>query len=113
MCELDDRNKNHRSIKERICGHCENPETVIITRTADDDIALEELTKDAVLEAVRAHLESSRRTYEERMDNNDIVYVLKECWVEGTLLYVKVKLLPVERGVQKMLIISAHPPRRW
>lgn len=111
--ELDDKNIDHRSVKERICGHCERPESVVTTRTADDDIALGALTKAAVLEAVRGHIESKRRVFMERMDNNDLVYVMTDCDVGGTVLYVKVKLIRGQAGAEKMLIISAHPPRRW
>jgi hypothetical protein len=113
LAELDDKNIDHRSVKERICGHCQRPEDVDITRTADDDLALILLTKTAVLEAVRAHIEAKRRVYAERMDNNDLVYVMTDCDVEGTILYVKVKLIPARSAAEKMLIISAHPPRRW
>jgi hypothetical protein len=113
LAELDDKNIDHRSVKERICGHCGRPEGVVTTRTADNDLALIPLTKVAVLEAVHAHVEAKRRVHLERMDNNDLVYVMTDCDVGGTVLYVKVKLIPGESGTEKMLIISAHPPRRW
>jgi len=113
LCELDERNIYHRAALERICGHCVAPESVVITRTADQDLALIPLNKKEVLDAVKFHLENKRKTNIERMDNNDLVYVFPSCDVQGIELYVKLKLLKGEGNVQKMLIISAHPPRRW
>jgi hypothetical protein len=113
LWELDDRNLDHRSVKERISGHCGTPENVVITRTADNDLAIIPLTKNAVLEAVRTHLSANRRVHGDRMDNGDLVYIVTDCNVEGSILYVKLKLLQGKEGSERMLIISAHPPRRW
>ena len=112
MWELDDRNAEHGAAKSRICAHCEKTETVQITRTADTDLAIIPLTKDAVLEALRFHIQAKGRIYADRMDNGDLVYVVTECEVDGSVLYVKVNLLE-RSGEEKMLVISAHPPRRW
>ena len=83
-----------------------------MTRTADIDLSLIPLTKDAVLEALRLHIQGKRRVYFDRMDNNDLVHVVTDCEVDGTILYVKVKFLGAA-GEERMLVISAHPPRRW
>jgi hypothetical protein len=83
-----------------------------MTRTADVDLALIPLTKDAVLEALRLHIQGKRRVYGDRMDNGDPVHVVTECEISGTILYVKVKFLGAT-GRERMLVISAHPPRRW
>ena len=112
MWELDDGNPGHCAAKERICGHCVKPESVYMTRTADVDLALIPLTKDAVLEALRLHIQGKRRVYGDRMDNGDPVHVVTECEISGTILYVKVKFLGAT-GRERMLVISAHPPRRW
>lgn len=112
MWELEDRNLGHCAAKERICGHCVTPESVQMTRTADVDLGLIPLTKDAVLEALRLHIQGKRRIYGDRMDNGDQVFVVTDCEVDGTILYVKVKFLGAA-GAERMLVISAHPPRRW
>lgn len=112
MGELDERNSSHRSVMERICRHCKAACTTLITRTAENDIALASLTKAMVLDALHFHVQARRRIFEERMDNADIVYVVTSCDVCGVELYVKVKLLS-RGGAEKMLVISAHPPRRW
>jgi hypothetical protein len=110
--ELDDQNAQDCEIKAKICGHCDRPQSVPITRTAIRDLGLIPLTKDAVLEVVKEHINLKRRVFTDRMDNGDTAYIIEECTVEGTLLYVKVKFFK-EDGAESMLIISAHPPRRW
>jgi hypothetical protein len=70
------------------------------------------LTKDAVLEAVKEHIDLKRRVCTDRMDNGDTAYIIQDCKVEETVLYVKVKFFEKDE-VDLMLIISAHPPRRW
>jgi len=70
------------------------------------------LTKDAVLEAVKEHIHLKRRVYTDRMDNGDTAYIMGDCKVEETVLFVKVKFFKKGKD-ESMLIISAHPPRRW
>ena len=111
--ELDDRNAQDCEIKGRICGFCEDPQSVRITRTATQDLGLIPLTKDGVLETVKEHITLKRRVFTDRMDNGDTAYIIEECTVEEIKLYVKVKFFRKEDGVEAMLIISAHPPRRW
>jgi hypothetical protein len=110
--ELDDRNQQDREVKTRILGHCENPRSVSITRTALQDLGLIPLTKDAVLEVVKEHIELKRRMFTDQMDNGDVAYIIRECTVDGTILFVKAKFFQ-NNGVQAMVIVSAHPPRRW
>jgi hypothetical protein len=111
--ELDGRNTRDCEIKAKICGYCENPQSVRITRTATQDLGLIPLTKDAVLEIVKEHITLKRRVFTDRMDNGDTAYIIEECTVEETNLYVKVRFFKQEDGAEAMLIISAHPPRRW
>ena len=112
MRELDDRNTQDSELKAKICKHCSNPTTVVITRTAIQDLGLIPLTKDAVLETVREHIELKRRVFTDIMDNRDAAYIIPECDVEGAVIYVKVKFVEGRNG-ELMVLISAHPPRRW
>jgi hypothetical protein len=110
--ELDEWNAQDNEIKAKICKHCESPENISITRTALDDLGLIPLTKDVVVEAVFEHINLKRRMYTDIMDNKDIAYIFKDCNVDGTPLYVKVKFF--KKGeIESMLIFSAHPDRRW
>lgn len=112
MRELVEWNAQDNEIKAKVCKHCESPQNVLITRTALEHLGLISLTKDAVAEAVIEHINLKRRMYTDMMDNKDIAYIFKNCDVDGTLLYVKVKF--VKRGeTESMLILSAHSDRRW
>jgi hypothetical protein len=110
--ELDDNNCQDRETKEKICKHCESSKTVSITRTANNDLGIIPLTKDALLEAVRAHILARWRVHSDTMDNGDTAYIILQCTVEEVSLYVKVRFFEKEDG-EAMLVISAHPPRRW
>jgi hypothetical protein len=110
--ELDDKNPDDKAIKAKICWYCDVPKLVQITRTALDDIGLIPVTKEAILEAVKVHISAGWRVFTDRMDNGDFAYIINECSVEATVLYVKVKFFQLNKG-ERMLIISAHPPRRW
>jgi hypothetical protein len=110
--ELDDRNSQDSEIKQKICKHCECPKEVSITRTALQDLGLIPQTKDAVLNALKEHIELKRRVFTEKMDNGDTAYIVPDCPLEGECLYIKVKFLK-KGDTEKMLIISAHPPRKW
>jgi hypothetical protein len=110
--ELDEWNAQDSEIKAKVCKHCESPKNVSITRTALDDLGLIPLSKDAVVEAVKEHINLKRRMYTDVMDNKDIAYIFKDCDVDGTLLYVKVRFF--KKGeIESMLIFSAHLDRRW
>lgn len=112
MRELDDRNSEDSKIKAKIREHCQCPRSVPITHTATNDLGLVPLTKDAVLEALKEHIEFKRRVFTDVMDNGDVAYIVKECAVQESILYVKVKFFE-RQGKEAMLIVSAHPPRRW
>jgi hypothetical protein len=110
--DLDDKNPDDKAIKSRICCLCGIPRLVHITRTALDDIGLIPLTKEGVLQAVREHISGNRRVSTDRMDRGDTAYIIEECLVQGNVLYVKVSFF-VRNNEERMLIISAHPPRKW
>lgn len=112
MRELDDRNPQDSEIKRKICKQCECPQEVSIARTALQDLGLIPLTKGAVLQMLKEHIELKRRVFTDQMDNRDTAYFVPECALEDGCLYVKVKFFK-KGDTQKMLIMSAHPPRRW
>ncbi len=112
MRELDDRNCEDWAVKTKICGFRQCPALVHMTRTADTDLGIIPITKDALLGAVEEHLENKRRVFTDRMDNGDIAYIITECHLEDAVLYVKVRFFRYE-DQERMLVISAHPPRRW
>jgi hypothetical protein len=110
--ELDDKNDLDKSAKLRICEFCSEPSTVIVTRTAERDSALEGVTKAGVLESVRSHVQTGKPIHAEYMDNGDLAYILRECAIEKIILYVKLKFSKTD-GEERMVVISAHPNRRW
>lgn len=112
MRELDDRNSDDCAVRSKIVSFCLSPSLVHMTRTADTDLGIAPATKDALLEAVREHITAKRRMFTDRMDNSDTAFIITECTVEETVLYVKVKFFR-KGDAENMLIISAHPPRRW
>jgi hypothetical protein len=110
--ELDAKNSDHKAIKWKICEFCRVASTVQLTKTALTDLGLIPLTKAAVLEALHKHVESGRRVYSDRMDNGDITFVTTDCSVGEVILYIKVRFYKLNNQ-ERMLVISAHPPRRW
>lgn len=112
MRELDDGNSDDHAIKAKICEFCQTPSEVHVTRTATNDMALIPITKDALLSAARDHICAKRRVFTDRMDNNDVAYIIPECAGADAILYVKAKFFKLN-DKEQMLIISAHPPRRW
>jgi hypothetical protein len=112
--ELDDRNGQDSEIKAKVCKFCKEPQRVVVTRTALTDMGLIPVNKAGVLESVHEHVQSKRRVFTDVMDNRDVAYIIPECATEDVVLYVKVKFVKEEgSGVEKMVLISAHPPRRW
>lgn len=83
-----------------------------MTRTADTDLGIIPITKDALLGAVEEHIARKRRVFTDRMDNRDIAYIITDCNVEDVVLYVKVRFFCPDNQ-ERMLVVSAHPPRRW
>lgn len=112
MRELDDRSAPDVSVKKKICRFCESPAEVVITRTAERDSALLGITKLGILEGVLCHIQGARTVYADFMDNRDLAFILKDCAVEQTALYVKLKFSQSKER-ELMVIISSHPDRRW
>lgn len=112
MRELDERNSDDSAAKAKIRRHCEDPAVVHVTRTATQDMGLITITKEALLGAIRDHVCAKRRVFTDRMDNNDVAFILTDCLVGDVTLYVKVRFFEL-KGEERMLVISAHPPRRW
>lgn len=76
-----------------------------------EDIVKLRLTKAAVLEAVRVHLERKKTTYVLMQQSGIAAYVLLPCLVDVHQLYVKVQVPPCDRELEEVLvIISTHLP---
>jgi hypothetical protein len=81
------------------------------TKRATEDIVKLRLTKAAVLEAVRDHLEQRKPTYVLMQKSGIAAYVLLPCSVDVHHLYVKVQVPPCSKEATEVLvIISAHKP---
>jgi hypothetical protein len=83
-----------------------------MTRTATTDLGIIPTTKAEVLEGLMEHIGAGFRVFAAVMDNGDTAYVVPECKVGENNLYVKVKFFQ-KQEIESMLVISAHPPRRW
>ncbi len=112
MVELEDRNPEHQAIKRKICEFCGCPDMTVITKTALNDLGIEGISKKQVLSELQVHISGGRRVFTDRMDNNDVAYIAKECVVCGVVLFVKVKFQN-QKGREVMVVMSAHPPRKW
>lgn len=112
MRELDDKNDLDRAIKEKIGGFCGKTGSVFMTRTAERDSALIGITKLGILEGLLCHIQEKRTIYSDFMDNGDSAWIVKDCVIEQVRLYVKLKFAASTSG-ERMIIISAHPDRRW
>ena len=87
------------------------PHHCTVTKRAMEDIVKLRLTKEAVLEGVRAHLRAKKPTYVLRQKVGLDAYVLLPCAVDVHELYVKVQVPPCTRERDEVLvIISAHKP---
>ena len=112
MRDLDDRNDLDATAKRKISEFCGRPEVVILTRTAERDSALVGIRKAGILEGILSHIRVGNLVCSDRMDNGDLAYILCECRIEQTALYVKVKFSGTGNR-ERMIVISAHPDRRW
>lgn len=112
MQELDDRNDLNASAKRKICDFCCKPELVILTRTAERDSALIPIPKAGILEGMLSHIRAGKRVCSDRMDNGDLAYIFHDCGIDQTALYVKIKFSRTDKD-ERMIVISAHPDRRW
>jgi hypothetical protein len=84
----------------------------VVTKRAMEDIVKLRLTKEAVLESIREHLESQRQTYVLMQQSGLEAYVLLPCSVDIHELYVKVQVPPCKRERDEVLvIISSHKPK--
>jgi hypothetical protein len=110
--ELDEKNSLDRAARAKVTTFAKNRFSVDITATASRDSALLKLTKAGILEAVVRHLEKGRPIFFEWLDSGEAAYVVKECVTEAGPIYIKLKFY-LFRSAEKMLIISAHPNRRW
>jgi hypothetical protein len=110
--DLDDKNDLDATAKRKICDFCAKPGVVTMTRTAERDAGLVAITKAGVLEGILLHIQSGKRVCSDRMDNGDLAYIFHDCGIEQTSLYVKVKFSGAERD-ERMIVVSAHPDRRW
>jgi hypothetical protein len=112
LVELNDRNALHVSAKKRIfqcaCDATRSP----FTRTAERDLSLGSVTAAGVREAICCHIEDGKPILLERLDSGEEAYVFKECHIESTVLYVKLKFWKMGKS-ERILILSAHPDRRW
>lgn len=87
------------------------PHHCVVTKRATEDIVKLRLTKAAVLEAVRSHLDAKKATYVLMQESGIEAYVLVPCTVDVHHLYVKVQVPPCDRESDEVLvIISAHTP---
>ena len=87
------------------------PHRCVVTKRAMEDIVKLRLTKEAVLEAVREHLEVQMPTYVLMQQSGLEAYVLLPCSVDVHHLYVKVQVPPCKRECDEVLvIISSHKP---
>ena len=81
------------------------------TKRAMEDIVKLRLTKAAILEGVRDHLQEKKPTYVLRQKSGMEAYVLLPCSVDVHELYVKVQVPPCDKECDEVLvIISAHKP---
>lgn len=88
------------------------PHHCFVTKSAMEDIVKLRLTKEAVLEAIRAHIGAEKPTYVLRQKIGLEGYVLLPCSVDVHELYIKVQIPPCEHERDElMVVISAHKPR--
>ena len=112
LVELDDKNELHAAAKRKILEFANDPKRSPFTRTAERDLSLTPVTTIGVRQGICCHIKAGATIYLDRLDSGETAYVLKECRIESEILYIKLKFCKL-RGQEEMLIISAHPPRRW
>lgn len=71
------------------------------------------LTKEAVLESVRDHIQKGKPIYFLVQESTNLpAYVFLPCNVDGCELYVKVQLSAAEAEKdERLIVISSHPPK--
>ena len=111
LWELDDDNSLDACIKKKICEFCLKPKSVLLTRTAERDMAVVPVSKSELLEGVRCYVQNRGLVNADYMDNGDLAFIVQYS-IKDQEMYVKVKFSG-EGHEEEMYVISAHPPRRW
>jgi hypothetical protein len=110
--QIDFSAAEHLAAIAKILDLAKWPHHCVVTKRAMEDIVRLRLTKEAVLEAVREHLEARRPTYVLMQESGLEAYVLLPCAVDVHELYVKVQVPPCKRERDEVLvIISSHKPK--
>jgi hypothetical protein len=112
MKELDQKNSLDRGARAKVAAFAKNQIAVTITATARRDAALLRLNKIGILDSISCHLDGGGPLFFERLDSGEAAYLIPECGTEAGDIYVKVKFY-IFKGTEMMLILSAHPNRRW
>ena len=111
MDAIDFSAAKHLAALAKILDLARWPHHCLVTKRAMENMVKLRLTKEAVLEAVRAHLGAKKSTYVLRQEMGLEAYVLLPCFVDPHELYVKVQVPPRARERDEVLvIISAHKP---
>jgi len=78
-----------------------------------EDIVRARITKEAVLEAVRDHINRDKPIYFLIQELTNLpAYVFLPCNVDGCELYVKVQISLAEAEKdERLIVISSHPPK--
>ncbi len=112
MKQIDFSAAEHLAAISKILDLAKWPHHCVVTKRAMEDIVKLRLTKEAVLEAVREHLDAQRPTYALMQESGLEAYVLLPCSVDIHELYVKVQVPPCKRERDEVLvIISSHKPK--
>jgi hypothetical protein len=88
------------------------PHHCTVTRRAMEDMVRARITKEAVLESIRDHIQKGKPIYFLIQEStNSPGYVFLPCNVDGCELYVKVQLSAAKAEKEEhLIVISSHPP---
>jgi hypothetical protein len=95
--QIDFAAAEHLAAVSKISHLARWPRRCVVTKRAMEDIVKLGLTKEAVLEEVRDHLEAQKPTYVLLQASGLEAYVLLPCSVDVHDLYVKVQVPPCKR----------------
>jgi hypothetical protein len=89
------------------------PHHCIVTRQAVEDMVRARITKEAVLESIREHIQKGKPIYFLIQESTNLpAYVFLPCNVDGCELYVKVQLSAADTEAdERLIVISSHPPK--
>lgn len=112
MDRIDASAPEHSAAINKILDLARWPHHCLVTRRATEDMVRLRLTKEAVLIALREHVNAGKPIYHIKQETTDLgAYVLLPCAVETHELYLKVQLPHAASETQeKLIIISSHPP---